>query len=763
MKKILINDNWNFENKVVTIPHTPKLEDLNVSRNYQGVFEYTKHIDIPSDCQDRLNFLYFEGVMINCKIYINNKCVHKHFGGYLPFQVEVSKYKSFDLKVKVDNRDDCKTPPGKPTPGLDFLYYGGIYRNVYLISKPKTYITSDIELEEESNIRVIPYRQSENCYKLNTLVTLRNKDKANKNFTLKFNVKDDKKVIYTQDVKLMFDEEYISKQFDSEIKNIKEWNICDSTLYTFEYIILNNDKEIYTETLKYGFRELTVNDKGYFVNGKKVKLCGLNRHQQYPYVGIAVSDNAHRREARLMHEANVNILRLAHYPQSPAFLDECDKLGILVIDCVPGWQFIGGWTWKKRLTENVKEMVKRDRNHACIGMFEVSPNESHWDKKRGDDFYIKLKREAKKYLPNCLVSGDSSGRLDSVRVGFDIPYGGPDKRFENDEEYRKNYHKMTLSREYGDWGFGGNNSTSRKDREDSEFEQLLQAWNVQWTRNSNWNKKTIMGDLYWEGVDHNRGYFPEKPISKSGVCDIFRLKKPSFYFIQSQTRLNKMCVKLSILNIENKKRIAVYSNCDEVELYIDGKLIEKRNPDDKPTIPYDESKGVILDNYWATNQDHIQTSNQACPLAKHTANMMFDGGNCLNLDYPPFTFNFDTEIKNEVKAIGYVDGKAICEDVVKKVGKPAKLAIELIDNDIKLENNDNDFVFAHISILDKEGNVVLDSKDEITINVEGGSVIKTNVMPTRAGIASFMVTKNQDKLVINATNKKGDLKAKLEY
>lgn len=173
------------------------------------------------------------------------------------------------------------------------------------------------------------------------------------------------------------------------------------------------------------------------------------------------------------------------------------------------------------------------------------------------------------------------------KVGYDLPYTGDDAKSKRRVPFGGK--RPTLTREYGDWAFGGNHSSSRVARGDGEWAMQVQAWNFQWDHNNNERNHHLAGDLVWEGIDHNRGYFPEDPVSKSGVLDIFRLPKFSFYFYQSQ-REGEPVLFPAVWSFWDKTKIPVYSNCDEVALLADGTELARRRCDCGPTVPFDEKR-----------------------------------------------------------------------------------------------------------------------------------------------------------------------------
>ncbi|MDR0405606.1 MAG: hypothetical protein LBH54_02295, partial [Clostridiales bacterium] len=284
--------------------------------------------------------------------------------------------------------------------------------------------------------------------------------------------------------------------------------------------------------------------KGFVLNGEPIWIQGANRHQQFPYIGNAASDNAQFRDALKLKEAGFNFVRLAHYPQSPAFLDACDRVGLLVVEPVPGWQFCNEGQFKEVALQNIRDMIRRDRNHPCVAFWEVSLNETgdtaetNWLNWRGatDEFFRECHLTAKAEHPGCLTSGDTLGRKNPQYVGFDIPHPICDG-FDITKEFMPD--KLFFTREYGDFDFGGNYSTTRQVRGNGEKAMRLSAWNFQHSLNKIRASGDSMGAAIWVGVDYNRGYYPCVPLCTSGVFDTFRLPKYSREFFASQISLQK--------------------------------------------------------------------------------------------------------------------------------------------------------------------------------------------------------------------------------
>ena len=242
-------------------------------------------------------------------------------------------------------------------------------------------------------------------------------------------------------------------------------------LYVLSTEVVENGKVVDKEETRIGIRHIEMSiEKGFVINGKPLRLVGSNRHMEYPYVGNAISDQAQYRDMYQIRSNGFNIVRLGHYPQATAALDACDELGLLAIEPIPGWQFFNKNPLFISLTHrDVRDMIRRDRNHPSIVMWETTLNES-WPPAEWKDGVVKIAHEE---LPGdqCFTSGDSYGYK-----GFDVCYNDWEEGFKRPN----NSGKPGFIREYYDYEFGGHYSTTRIRRGDGEKAQLQNAWNAQW-------------------------------------------------------------------------------------------------------------------------------------------------------------------------------------------------------------------------------------------------------------------------------------------
>ena len=298
--------------------------------------------------------------------------------------VEIDPFLSFGaenlIEVTLDNRDDKTIPPGKPTDGLDFLYYGGLYRDVALIITPKVYLTDAVQadLPHAGGLLAETRCADERVAAVFVQATVGNRTAQARSVPVALMLLDEKGATVGMERGEARVPAGGSASFSSvfHIENPRLWSPDHPALYTLACRITNEngEEDTYEETTGIRFAQIT--EQGFSLNGKPLKLWGVNRHQQYPYIGLAASNEAQRREARLLKSMGINAVRLSHYPQSPAFLDECDRQGLILIEPVPGWQFCTGGVFRKRLLQNIRDMIRRDRNHPSVMVFEVSPNET---------------------------------------------------------------------------------------------------------------------------------------------------------------------------------------------------------------------------------------------------------------------------------------------------------------------------------------------------------------------------------------------------
>ncbi|MEO6452950.1 MAG: glycoside hydrolase family 2 TIM barrel-domain containing protein, partial [Ginsengibacter sp.] len=476
--KNLFNHNWQFVKGIdtvysddlllknsevkwekISLPHTANIEPIEkTNQQWQGICFYRKFFSIPASYKGKHIAIRFDAAMQEADVYLNGKHIYNHKGGYLPFYIDISGAVKLgienNLVVKLDNRDDQHIPPGKPLKDLDFNYYSGIYRNTWLIVKDKLFITDPVAANTKAGGGVFVHYEniSANSASLVVQTQVKNDSYRNKNAQIRIVLKDISGKIVAQSLSK---NEMIEKDNSQEfaqavsIPNPILWSPENPYLYKLTVTLLQNGKVIDKEELKTGIKAVRFEAGTFYLNEKKIKIRGTNRHQEYPYIGNAASDNAQYRDAWKIKQAGFNFVRSSHYPQSVAYLNACDELGIMVMDAIPGWQFAGDELFQQRSLQDAKDMIRRDRNHASIILWETSLNESAMKK----DYMEKAHQVVHEELPFKNIY--SAGWIDNVYDVF-LPARQHGKAPDYWRKYSKN--KPFIIAEYGDWEYYAQNA-----------------------------------------------------------------------------------------------------------------------------------------------------------------------------------------------------------------------------------------------------------------------------------------------------------------
>lgn len=723
-EKKSINQNWQFKTgkmdigdwEVVDLPHTPKIEPLVVNNQWQGTMWYKKSLIVFD--QNKKYFLNFEGVMQDAELWINENSVAKHNGGYLPFNVDITSYlninKENEIKLKVTNIDNPITPPGKPLKTLDFNTYGGIYRDVYLTTTNPIYITDAIIENKPASGGILVHFDKVTSQKATGIIKVHVRNDEYETSELFCEVDLVSPIGTKNSFKAKL--QNLKSQNDTEfniainLDNPELWSITNPELYKLEVKLFANQKMVDCKTLKIGIRDIELKADGFYINHEKIYIRGTNRHQEYPYVGYAISNNANYRDAFKIKDAGFDFVRLSHYPQDESFLEACDELGILVMNAIPGWQFIGDSTFIENSYQDIRDMVRRDRNHPSIILWENSLNESAMT----DEYMVIANEILKEELP--FDDTYSAGWIDYELYDLFIParqHGKPPYYWNN---YKINERPVFIS-EYGDWEYyaqnAGFNQTSFKNLKEEERSSrqlrgageqrlLQQALNYQEAANSNKKGASTIGDANWLMFDYNRGYAND--IESSGISDIFRIPKFAYYFYKSQrpvaenkfNKPNEPFVFIANYLYKTKNiEVKVFSNCDEVELISNNLSLGNNVPDS--------------DIY----SDNIQQA--------------------------PFTFNNIT-VNNSLTAIGKISGKEVTRTTIYKPQVADKINLTADISGKPLESGCNDLIFIYAMIVDANNQQVYNFNKEVRFNIEGdASIVGGKVVNAEAGIATVLI------------------------
>jgi len=727
----------------ISLPHPARYEqELNPNVNqFTGICYYRKQFIIPADYRNKHLYIRFEGAMHTASVWVNGKYVTQHAGGYLPFNIELDgnvNAGNNEIIVRLDNNDNINLPPGKPLARMGFLYWSGIYRDTWLIATNKLYITDPTNANTVAGGGV--FARCENISVNSADVLIKTQLKNSTGGLTHFNIKQILKNNRTGILSTTTSNDEIANENTEEIgqtikvTNPSLWSTDEPNLYSLTTQVWIGNQLVDDLEQKIGIRKLSYSrTQGFRLNDKPLKIVGTNRHQDFPFVGNAMSDEMQCRDMKRIKEAGFNFVRLSHYPQDPSVYKFCDSIGLMLGDPIPGWQFFNSnEIFSQRVFADIRQMIRRDRNHPSIIMWEVSLNETY----PADSFRVNSSKIAHEEYPgdNFFTSGDTYA---AEHTEWDVPYNSWEDPFGRPQDIQPN--QAGFVREYGDYEFGGDMSTTRVNRADGEKALLQNAWNFQWEHNLLMGPKYYpwtIGDASWafyDGFEATR-----KTTSNWGIVDVFRLPKFGYYFFRSQLSPDK-----PVFAADNKpmvyianwwtpaqkpEKVIVYSNCDEVALYINGRFVKKQHPDHGPDIDYGDYD---------------------------TGGKPFDGGNANNLPHAPFTF---TDVKwqpGELKVIGYIHGK---ETVITKINSPVKpIGLKLVSatEGIPLVADGTDAVFVYAQVVDKNGTIIcLDNKTQVHFKVSGnGKILGPGIVRVQGGIASVLVRadKGAGTVKVNAT------------
>ncbi|MBU3814765.1 MAG: glycoside hydrolase family 2 protein [Candidatus Bacteroides intestinipullorum] len=683
--------------ETVSLPHTPFVEPLVVLHQWQGICYYRRRFSLqPEEAGKRL-WLDFEGAMHLADVWVNGQHLAQHLGGYTPFAVDVTDVVRTDrpneVLVRLDNRNNPLIPPGKPLETLDFCYYGGLYRDVRLVAKPAVHITDPVMARHTAGGGIfVTYPEADEREALIHIATeVANTTSKTRKPTLRHTLYEwdrqtgrGRRVADVEGSLKLAAGDTATWQADIRLENPRLWSPDSPALYVLETEVDGDKEGRDLRETRIGIRRLEMSrEKGFLINGRPLRLVGTNRHMEYPYVGNALSDNAQYRDIYQIKANGFNVVRLGHYPQDPSVLDACDELGLLAIEPIPGWQFFNKDSVFIRHTyQDVRDLIRRDRNHPSIILWETTLNES-WPPKEWKDGAVRVAHE--EYPGDqCFTSGDSYGY-----DGFDVCYNDWEEGFNRPNHTRK----PGFIREYYDYEFGGHYSTTRIRRGDGDRALRQNVWNAQWSLNRyNPYYPATMGAAVWSMYDYNRGCCDN--ICYSGVADVFRLPKFSLPFFRTQVKAGAVLLPDVRMPHEvfvathwlegSSDTVQVFGNVDEVELRLNGRTVARRCPDNGPDSPYVSAP---------------------------------DGGNCRNLDCPPFTFTGVKWEAGTLEAVDYKEGREVARHAVKTPGEVSALQISYFESGKPAAKND--LLIVYVSLVDKDSTLAFgENRREVTLHTQ---------------------------------------------
>ena len=732
----------------VNIPHNPVEIPYNYfsEKIYQGLFTYEKLFDVEKYDLNRVYILHFEGFMFQADIYLNNEHLGKFYSGYLPVDIDVSKHlkeKNNRLVLVLDSVENHDYPPFGFA--IDYLTFSGIYREVWLESHLPTYLSNFYIHGDKSGKIDIQYEIN-----------------GNEKFEVKHTLFDKN----SKEIACFSENSYVLEDFEL-------WDLDNPVLYKLHTTVtLNGKSEEYVN--KFGFREARFTNKGFFLNDKKVKLVGLNRHQGYPYMGYAASKSLQEDDALILkNELGVNVVRTSHYPQSEHFLNKCDELGLLVVNEIPGWQHIGkSETWRKSCVENARRMVLKERNHPCVIAHGVRIDESVDD----HELYEKTNEISHILDPHRQTIGvrnftnselleDIYGYNDFVCDSLNVGLTKPKKI--------KTNNKPLLVTEY----MGHMDPVKPNSDEQKRVEVALRHAKV---IDDNFKHENACGAIGWCFVDYlsHTDFGSGDHICPHGVMDLFRNKKYTASIYASQQDKFPVMEVLSNMKPGDVPEaifndIYIATNCDYVEVFKNNEFVTRLEPKHDrfkylkhPPILLDDIVGETFNEEKFPQKMHLKIARMFSYAAMHGFNhlplkmKLYLGWTMFRykVSYTDLVGYWNKYVGSwggmakTYKFVGYKDKKAVKE---LELGPSNEFDLEVIPNKLVLENKDTyDTLKITLRHLDSHKSLMQYSQRIVEVETSGPIEL--------AGPNKQTLIGGQLTLYVNSMNKPGDASVKIK-
>ncbi|GAC1702657.1 MAG: glycoside hydrolase family 2 TIM barrel-domain containing protein [Candidatus Acidiferrum sp.] len=692
-------DDSQFER--VVIPHTNVRLPWHSfdEKAYEFVSTYRRRFKLPAAARGRRVFVDFEAVMTASTVWLNGTRLGEYKGGYTPFSFELTPHVDFAgenvLVVEVDSTERADIPPFGYE--IDYLTFGGIYREVSLRIVPAGFI---------ENIFAQPKDVLGSAPSLDVQCFLQDLKPGAAPFTLEVQLRDADHVIGKTSQRVSAgpasgSEPPSTTVHVGNLSGIKLWDLQTPNLYTVHVRLLQGSQVIDEDSRRIGFRKAEFTDHGFELNGKVIKLRGLDRHQTFPFVGQAMAGRGQRRDAHILrNNLRCNIVRTSHYPQSRHFLDACDEIGLLVLEEIPGWQHIGDENWKLLAIDNVGRMVRRDWNHPSIILWGVRINESKDD----HDFYARTNALAHRLDSTRQTGGirtfPTSELLEDVFTinDFGFPLRPPNHpRFLNTEFVGHTYPTKTIDQV--------ERLTEHMVRHARVHDQL--ASNPQYS-----------GGIGWCAFDYNThaNFGSGDRICYHGVTDIFREPKPAAGFYKSQCEPAEEIVLEPAFHWARGDesigftKAVVSSNCEHLKFYIAGKLVAEADPN-------------------RTQFTHLR--------------------------YAPFSADLGKVVRGwgDLRIEGYIGGKQVISRTMSGAGVDQKFTI--LPDDLELKGDGADATRVVLRVTDEFGNIRPFANDAVKLEIEGpAEIIGDNPFALIGGTGAIWVRAKEEagKVRLTATH-----------
>jgi len=666
--------------EAVTLPHSNRLlphqgfDDA----SYQFISTYRKSFTLPEPINGRRVYLDFEGAMIASTVTLNGHTFDEYRGGYTPFSFDITDIvnESGDnqLTVHLDSSERADIPPFGYV--VDYLTFGGIYRDVHL---------RYVEPQHITNVRTHTADPLGDTPQISADVHLLNQSDTEQ--TVQINavlpINDEQSESLTQSLTVPAGEAAVVTLKFPPLANLRRWSPDDPHRYEMTVSIEADATVLDTQAVKFGIREAVFRDDGFYLNGEKFFLRGLNRHQTFPYFGAAAPARLQRKDADIVRfELGCNVVRTSHYPQSKHFIERCDEIGLLVFEEIPGWQHIGDEDWQDLSVRDVRAMIERDWNHPCIILWGVRINESE----DNSAFYTRTNTLARELDPTRQTGGvryfQDSEFLEDVFTFND---------FSNSiVEPSNTPHLVT---EFNGHMF----PTKTFDNEERRVEHALRHARIQ---DRALGMGGVSGAIGWCAFDYNthKEFGSGDRICYHGVMDMFRLPKYAAYAYLSQVSPDEQIVLMpaTLWSMGDRSEggndpLYIFSNCEQLRVIAGNEDLGLFEPAraEFPYLPHAPFKVEGMRMRWG-------------------------------------------EQFGDLQVIGYIKGEQVAEQWVAVDGQPEQLQLSV--DDAALDADGRDMTRVVVRLVDRYHNPLPYLATVVSFDIEGpGELIGTNPFPLIGG------------------------------
>ena len=551
--------------QIVDLPHNVVEVPLQYfhEAEFEMIASYRKVFEVPCLRDNQRFLLICYGIAVSSQIYLNQQLVGSTDSPYTPTKVDITsaiKEGDNELVIVVDTHETPNIPPFGGV--IDYLVYGGIYREVELLIVPNNAIKS---------VQIRPYDGElfdATSMGLDVIVEV---DKADAGQRVLSELYDGDNLLYSLN---QWDQEANLYHAYELVSQIERWSLDHPKLYTIKTTLYQDDQIIDETTQRFGFRTIAFTHEGFVLNNQKIKLIGLNRHQSYAYMGNAAPKRLQEKDAEILKfDLGCNIVRCAHYMQSDHFINRCDEIGLLVFEEIPGWQHIGDESFQNRSLINLETMIRHHFNHPSICIWGVRINESS----DHHDFYT-LTNELAKKLDNTRPTGGvrnfpGSELLEDVYTYNDFSHDGTNLGLSKPRKITKTLVPYLVTESNGHMY-----PTKRYDHEERRLEQAHRHLMV---HDASFSYPFLAGAISWCMSDYHTHiqFGSGDRICYHGVLDLFRIPKYAASVYASQQSVQPVLeVASSMLIGDYDKGVLpptfVFTNCDMVKVYKDDELID---------------------------------------------------------------------------------------------------------------------------------------------------------------------------------------------